>query len=203
MQCKPPDMQFFRELKDVNREFLRLIAAHPGGRAAAVLGMDAGHVECLKRLDHEQLDFIARAPGMLATVEFEPRMSAVAEASAVQPALHAGWAESARLFAAGLSTYLWQMARRDPAGAAFCIGRHSRWLRRVAELGFEEIQRAAGSMSLSLRARFAGHPRFWPDLIRAAASRDAEFRSLSRLSIIPLTLAENRVYAVAQRRQGE
>ena len=43
-----------------------------------------------------------------------------------------------------------------------------------------------------LRVRFGGNPRFWPDMIRAARSRDEALRELSRLAVLPLMLAEGR-----------
>ena len=48
-----------------------------------------------------------------------------------------------------------------------------------------------------LTARFGRHPRFWPDLIRAAVSADNQFRALSRLTIIPMAIAERQHFLSA------
>jgi len=58
------------------------------------------------------------------------------------------------------------------------------------KLDFAQIRSSADLAVDQLRARFTEHPSFWTDLIRSARSGDAEFQSLSRLTIIPLILAE-------------
>jgi hypothetical protein len=87
--------------------------------------------------------------------------------------------------------YLWQMARQDRLAAALCFGPEPGRVSRMADMSFREIQDCAGPAVYQLQARFARHSRFWPDLIRAARSADPDFQYLSRLTIIPLALAQS------------
>jgi hypothetical protein len=192
MHCKPPDMRFYGELKDLNAEFLNLIIDHAKPWQEPVLGLDAGSALALRRLSDSELDFIAAAPGMLAGFTVLPSPQRVSESRADLHQSDERWLASARLFCIGMMTYLWQVARRDQLVATLCVGPANGRVARLAELSFREIQGCADRAMTQLNARFGGHPTFWPDLIRAARSEDQEFKALSRLAIIPLTLAEHR-----------
>jgi hypothetical protein len=196
MLCEPPDRRFFSELKDVNAGFLRLLTSHDPACHEPVMGIDAGVVAGLRRLSAAELDYIAGAPGMLAGFTILPLAHAVSEST--QPSLPADdrWLESLRLFAAGLMTYIWQLSRRSYSNATFCFGPEDNRLTTVAALSFLEIQSSATQMRFALNARFGSHPRFWPDLIRAATSDNAEFRALARLAIIPLAQVEHSRYTI-------
>ena len=192
MQCKPPDIRFYDELKELNTEFLNLIIDYGEAWQEPVLGLDAGSASALRRLSDSELEFIATAPGMLAGFAVLPPTQRVSESRADLHQSDQRWLASARLFCTGMMTYLWQLARRDQLVAALCVGPANGRVGRLAELSFGEIQGFAGRAMAQLIARFGGHPTFWPDLIRAARSKDSELKALSRLAIIPLTLAEHR-----------
>jgi len=192
MQCKPPDMRFYGELKELNTEFLHLIVDHGKPWQEPLLGLDAGSASALRQLSDSELDFIATAPGMLAGFTVLPPPQRVSESRADLHQSDERWLASARMFCIGMMTYLWQLARRDQLVAALCVGPAGGRVSRLAELSFGEIQGCADRAMAQLNARFGEHPTFWPDLIRAARSDDAEYKSLSRLAIIPLTLAEHR-----------
>jgi hypothetical protein len=192
MQCKPPDMRFFGELKDLNAGFLNLIVDYGKSWQEPVLGLDAGSASALRRLSDSELDFIAAAPGMLAGFTVLPTHQRVWESRSDLYQSDERWLESARLFCIGMMTYLWQLARRDELVAALCVGSANGRVGRLAELSFREIQGCADRAMSQLNARFGCHPTFWPDLIRAARSEDLEFKAISRLAIIPLSLAEHR-----------
>ena len=194
MQCKPPDMRFYGELKELNIQFLSLIVEYRRPWQEPVLGLDAGSAAALSRLSASELDFIATAPGLLAGFTQLPPQPSVCYSSIDLDQLDAKWLSSARHYCIGIMTYLWQLARRDQLVAALCVGPASRRISHFAELSFGDIQGCADRAIAQLNARFGDHPTFWPDLIRAARSQDAEFRDLSRLAIIPLTLAEHRLH---------
>ena len=192
MQCKPPDMRFYAELKDLNAGFLKLVIDHGSSWRESVFGLDAGSTAALRSLSEIELDYIAAAPGLLASFSILPPPRSVSEMRADLHRLDDRWLESARIFCIALMTYLWQLARRDPLVTTLCVGPGSARVSRLAELSFREIQGCADRATYQLKARFGNHPTFWPDLIRAARSQDAEFQALSRLAIIPLTVAEHR-----------
>jgi len=58
----------------------------------------------------------------------------------------------------------------------------------LANAGFREIHRAAEMAPGLLTARFCRHPRFWPDLVRAAAATDPELLRITQLAAVQLTL---------------
>ena len=192
MRCKPPDMRFYTELKDLNAGFLSLIVNHVNSWQEPVLGLEAGATAALRRLSDSELDFIATAPGMLAGFSILPPPQSVSESRADLRHSDDCWLESARMFCTALMTYLWQLARRDQLVTALCVGPGRARVNRLAALSFREIQGCANPAMYQLNARFSSHPTFWPDLIRAARSEDDELKALSRLAIIPLTLAEQR-----------
>ncbi len=80
-------------------------------------------------------------------------------------------------------------ARHDRLRAALCLGPNVMHYEHLATLTFRDIQCLAGLAVFRLRAQFAGHPRFWPDLLRAAASGDRELRNMACLAGIRLSLA--------------
>lgn len=190
MRCKPPDTRFYAELRDLNTGFLALITDPDLTWHGPLFGLDAGVAAAIRALSKTQQEFIAGIPGPL--VEFETLLppNRVADASPESRPANGRWLESARLFSTELIMYLWQMARQDRLAAALCFGPESGRVSRMADMSFREIQDCAGPAVYQLKARFARHSRFWPDLIRAARSADPDFQYLSRLSIIPLALAQ-------------
>lgn len=192
MQCKAPDMRVYGELRDLNAGFLKLVIKHGHAWQAPVLGLDAGATAALRRLSDSELDFIATTPGLLAGFTVLPPPQSVSELQSWLHGADGHWLESARLFCTALMMYLWQIARRDRLVTALCVGPGTGRVSRLAALSFREIEGSADRAMCQLNARFGSHPTFWPDLIRAARSEDEEFRLMSRLAIIPLTLAEQR-----------
>jgi hypothetical protein len=191
MRCKPPDTRFYTELRDLNAGFLALIADPAVTWHGPLFGLGAGIVAALRGLSNTQLEFIASTPCPLVRFETMPPPNRVADARPGARRPDGRWLESARLFSTELIMYLWQMARQDRLTAALCFGPESGRVSRMAEMSFREIQECAGPAVDQLQARFAHHARFWPDLIRAARSADPDFQYLSRLTIIPLALAES------------
>ncbi len=192
MRPEHSDMRLYVELTGLNRGFLGLITETGPLREAPVLGLDAATVDQLRRLSQEELEFIASTPGLLACFSNIPTVSRlrVAEKSVTRIAAQTGWRESARLYVTGLLTYLWQMEQQDWPCCALCAGSIGQGSEPSMKLDFAQIRSSADLAVDQLRARFTEHPSFWTDLIRSARSGDAEFQSLSRLTIIPLVLAE-------------
>jgi hypothetical protein len=191
MRCKPPDKRFYEELKDLNAGFLALIADHRLEWHGPLLGLDAGVVAGIRSLSQSELDFIAATPGSLAGFPTLPPPHIVAESQAHTRPVNDRWLEAARLYSTELVMYLWQIARRDQLVATLCVGTVAGRAGQLADMSLREIQGCAAAV-YQLEARLGRHRRFWPDLIRAARSADRDFRFWSRMTIIPLTLAEGR-----------
>ena len=191
MRCKPPDTRFYAEMRDLNTGFLALIADPDLTWHGPLFGLDAGVAAAIRALSKSQQEFIAGIPGPLVEFETLPPPNQVADARPVSRHADGRWLESARLFSTELIMYLWQMARQDRLAAALCFGPEPGRVSRMADMSFREIQDCAGPAVYQLQARFARHSRFWPDLIRAARSADPDFQYLSRLTIIPLALAQS------------
>jgi hypothetical protein len=191
MQCKAPDKRLLAELKDLNAAFLTLIADQRLSWHGPLFGLDAGVTAGIRGLSAAELDFIAATPCPLAGFARSLPPNRVADAGPDGRPVDAEWVESARLFATELIMYQWHMARQHPMVAALCIGPAGDRVRRLGDMSFREIQDCARPAFHQLRARFGRHHRFWPDLIRAARSTDREFRCLTRLAIIPLSVSES------------
>ncbi|MDJ0926434.1 MAG: hypothetical protein QNJ73_02195 [Gammaproteobacteria bacterium] len=188
MRRDPPDTQFFIDLHELNREFLALIR-HPQAAEDSwqQLGLDAGIAHAVRRLKPQELEFAAGVPGLLAEFATLPSLSAVADDPA--PTAMPAWLDAARVFAAALLTYLWQLSRRDELASALCVGLDDARRRELQGIHFREIQRGAATAAGQLRARYGRHPRLWPQLLQAARSREPQLREFCRLDLIALGLS--------------
>jgi hypothetical protein len=192
MRPEHSDMRLYAELTGLNLGFLGLITKPGPLREAPVLGLDAATVEQLRRLSEEELEFVAGTPGLLACFSPIPSVQRlrVSEQPVSEISAQTDWRESARLYVTGLLTYLWQMEQQNWPCCALCASATGQDSEPSMQLDFTRIRSSADLAVDQLRARFTGHPSFWTDLIRSARSGDAEFQTLSRLTIIPLVLAE-------------
>lgn len=190
MRCKSLDNRLRAELKSLNTGLLRLLVHH--WEAPEHLGLGHPIAAQLRALPPAELDYIAGTPVLLAGFEVPPTgeagVAADAETAAQVYAVRAEepLARATSLFAAALLTWLWKMEHTDRLVTALCIGTQYP----LPRLGVPEIEQLAAEASARLRVRFRDHPRFWPDLLRAARSNNREWRELSRLTVLPLLLAE-------------
>jgi len=206
MRGKSLDSRNCAELKSLNAGLLRVLAWDDATDGPPRLGLGQAVAAQLRELRADELDFIAGTPALLAGFEAPPvgeHSGRIADADVsgtpygpgfdgrLSPEPWEGgytdqWSRATRLFTAALLTWLWQMDRGDQLMMALCIGPR----RQLPPLSVPMIEVLAGHATQRLRVRFGDHPRFWPDLIRAARSRNPELRDLSRLAVLPLVLAE-------------
>lgn len=198
MRCEPPDLQFYAEIRDLNLEFLELIVEAHRTWGRSVFGLDGMVLEQIGSLHAAQLEAIASVPCLLAGFAPHRPFGAPAFVAESRPDGDGAWNERLRLFAAGLWSYVWQMARHDPLHAALCAGTPQ-----AAQLGamsFRDMRCSGEQARQHLQARFP-QGRFWMDLVRAAQDGQAEGLRLARLSAIQLATSEARLhqgYAVSQ-----
>jgi len=190
MQCEAPDKRFFGEMRDLNAEFLALVT-HPaaGEPAWRLLGLSAATGRGLCRLDPAELEFVTAVPGLLADFRRLPPALGVFEPSPLPDELDRHWLQQASVFAAGLLTYLWQLARRERLLTTLCLGPGNAMRGELRAVGFRDIQHCARNSVAELRARFGDHPTWWPELLTAARSEDHDERSRCQLDLIALGLA--------------
>jgi hypothetical protein len=185
----------FSPIRDINREFLRVLTRPAVQGRQHLLGLESPVLDGLCSLSTCQLDEIAAVPHLLAEFSPVPDAAAAARISAVQersPPFESpdnGWDQEVHAFTDRLLTCLWQSARHDTLLAAFCVGPNEDIRRSMAQLSFTKISRYSDQAYRSLRARLSSHPRFWPDLIRAARSGSTAQQHASQLSIIQLSVA--------------
>jgi hypothetical protein len=144
-------------------------------------------VDQISRFGRAQLEAMAAMPCLL--VGFAGSRGAW-PARVAEPPLSSDseWAADARLFAAGLLTYVLQMAERDALRAALCAGSTAGSL--AGNSAYRDIRAGADRALQRLEARFRRQTRFWPDLIRATRDGDPECLQLARLSAIQLATFE-------------
>jgi len=203
MRCKSLDIAVRAELRSLNAGLLRLLTWPGYADGAQVLGLAPEITAQLRALAAEDLEFIAGTPALLAG--FEMSATTVGTGHVADAALGLNlrtpaatpcdnpdplepWSQATHLFTATLLTWLWKTDHRDQLVVALCMGPDHP----LPQLGVSQIEALAGSARQRLRVRFGDKPRFWPDLVRAARSRDMDLRELSRLAVLPLMLAEKR-----------
>ena len=189
-----PEMGFRSQLTDINREFLMLLTADAVAALPEVFGFGKGALDQLRHLSGAQIDRIAEAPILLA--EFEPLPglcgpAAVADAPPLPGGLPAIWQREAEAFANRLLACIWQAARQDQLMTAFCIGVDPDRHRRIAALSFRAISQSSEGTLRCLRVRLGRHPTFWADLLRSVRQGSDHQQLVSRLAMIPLSVANN------------
>lgn len=200
MQCKPPDKQFFSEIRDLNLGFLQLVAdPRVGDDALGMLAMPSASAAALQSLQQAELSRLACAPVLLARLDDLSLGSGVAETTPLPAGLDPEWSRRASLFAAGLLTYLWQLARRQPVAASLCLGPDPVRVQALARLTGQEVLACGAVAGAMLRARRVFRAPFLPQLLRTARE-DAPVSELPGLELIPLGLAQLRPGAA--RRSG-
>jgi hypothetical protein len=189
MGCEALDKDFFAEIRDLNVAFLDLVAdPRAGATGLEMLGLAPQSARALAALDGSELRRVASVPVPLARFHTLPLSARVAEEQPCAASLHPEWRLAANVFAAGLLTYLWQLARHQPVAAALCVGPGQGRVQRLAALSFERIQQCTASAAPYLRARRAFSPELLPGLVRAARTRAEGWRNAG-LDLIPLGLA--------------
>ncbi|MBM4195575.1 MAG: hypothetical protein FJ197_00555 [Gammaproteobacteria bacterium] len=187
MQREAPDSLFYREIRDFNLEFLGLLAAAREAGHGAAFGLARPTIESIARLSAAQLEAMAMTPCMLASLARERglRVTRLAEPPV---AADPRWMEDSRVFAARLLTYAWQVARRDSLHAVLCVGPAADVI--SPDMSYGELRALARGDLRRVEARFHEHPRFWPDLVRAARDGHAEEMRLAQLAAIPLATTD-------------
>lgn len=184
MTSKWPETRRGEEIFQFNRGFLELLRG--SGDAPEVFGLDRAVRSRLGTMSGNQLDVIAYTPCLL--VAFSPLLAAgasgVSEAGPAPPVPIRG----VQIYAASLLAWLWQAIRQDKLLTTLCVGPDTTVREQLATAGLRDLQRAAADAGHYLEARFCRHPRFWPDLIRAAAAGDARLLAATRVSAVQLTL---------------
>lgn len=189
MRCEALDKDFFTEIRDLNAAFLDLLADPRAGAAGLeMLGLDAVSAEALAVMNASDRGRIAGVPVPLAGFRALPLPSRVSEPLPVPPDLDVHWRLAANLFAAGLLTYFWQLARHQPLAASLCVGPGQGRVRGLASLSFEDVQACARIVTPLLQVRRAFSPRLLPGLVRAARCK-IQGRHAVGLELIPLGLA--------------
>ncbi len=191
MRREAPDTHFYAEIRDLNLEFLGLVAAGRRHCHGSIFGLDAGVVDPISRFSRAQLEAMAATPCLLAGFATSRGARAIRIAEP-PPAADPDWSAHARLFAAELLTYVLQMRRRDPLRAALCasIAAGSLAGTLAGDSAYRDIRGYADRALQHLEARFRRQTRFWPDLVRATREGHPERLQLARLSAIQLATSE-------------
>lgn len=180
-----------REIADINREFLQLLLHADTVTRASILGLPSGIVEGLRRLSPGQQDTVASVPLLLA--EFSPLPGfadshSVADSERPFAAVGEQWRQDLQGFVDRLLVCMWQAARRETGLTTLCIGIDAPTRRKLAQLSFAGLSRYSRYAATTLRARFAGHSAFWPDLLASAHGNDPLRKTVSQLSAIQLVV---------------
>jgi hypothetical protein len=188
MRREAPDSHFFAEVRDLNLAFLELVSAGRQRRHGPVFGLDVAIVDEIGRFSPAQLGEMAATPCLLAGF-MAPRSGRLPQRVAESPpAGDPDWVAQAGVFAAGLLTYVWQMARRDALRCALCAGAAASVP--GSEMRFADIRSLATQALQHVEARFLDCTRFWPDLVRATRDGEPEYLHLARLTAIQLATSE-------------
>ncbi len=194
MQRKPPDSRIYSEITELNREFLHLLAHVDRAGQQQIFGLDPLLVERLASFGATEREAIASTPCLLAEFRWLPgpdSVPAITDGAHRDDGASAACRRDIEVFAASMLTYMWQSTHGHPLLTRLCIGLNRDAYRMLSELSFSRIRQHAQHAATLLQARLCGHPRFWPDLLGSVSIPDQHLRALSRLSIVPLTVAQS------------
>jgi hypothetical protein len=192
MSLDSPDKHISAEIRDINREFLRLVTHRATDGAERVLGLDGGVLAALRQLSAEQQERIAHSPVPLVEFHPFPGLSEIRDRPAtclVEQLTDPAWQYELHGFVNRLLTCIWQTARRDRLMTSLFIGIDRDGCRVLSTMSFCRISRFAADAADALQIRLADHPSFWPDLIRLARKGNRSQQVASRLSAIQLSVA--------------
>ncbi len=153
-----------------------------------MLGVAPSAAEALAALAPGERQRLAAVPVPLARLAGLPSPLRVAEQPPLPARLDPGWRLAAEFFAAGLLTYLWQLARHQPVAAALCVGPSPGRVEQLARLSFADIQSCVSVAAPQLRARRVFGPERLGHLLRSVRA-GASGRRAPGLDLIPLGLA--------------
>lgn len=193
MSLNSPDTDIRKEIRDINREFLRLVTHPATDGAGSILGLDGGMLAALRQLSAGQRELIAQTAVPLA--EFRPfpgltEIREMPERGSGEQLADPAWQYELQGFVNRLLTCIWQTARRDRLMTSLFVGIDGDKCRVLSSMSFCRISRCAAGAADTLQVRLADHPSFWPDLIRLARKGNRSQQVVSGLSAIQLSVAE-------------
>jgi len=187
MQIRP---EIYPEISQLNREFFRLLLHPSVPLEGSVLGLKPEWLGRMAALSEAQLHTASEVPCLL--MELAGKRDGYACGAAATDA-RPEWQHARQMFVMSLLTYMRQLHRQDKAAArraGVVIAGPATGAASVEDLSFRDIRRLAFDGAVDLRARFTDHPRFWPDLLDSAADGSSRYATVSRLSVLPLMVAE-------------
>lgn len=187
MSGKWPDTRLRAALADVNLEFLQLVRQR--ARVPGSFGLEESVRLGISELDMARCVLLSRTPCLLAGFG-HALMAGSADHVADTPSSVVPLPVEAptQLYAATLLTWLWQVVRDDALLATLCLGPDPLAAEGLRARDFRELQHFTPRAAHALEARFAHHPRFWPDLLRAVRQGEGELLHMTQLAAVQLTL---------------
>lgn len=182
-----PDSGIYPEIYALNREFLRLLTRVRGGQPSNRFGLDEELVLALCALPQAQIDRIAAVPCLLMEIDTgQPGIrdsNGTVQSNEVQ-------SNEVCVFVAGLLTCARDILRYESAGAFAALGIREPLAGCLNSMSMSEINKLAAGPDITISARFSNQQHFWRDLVQAAAQNDRRLSRVSRLSALPLLVAE-------------
>ena len=198
------DASALDSIREINAEFLTLLAQqHAAAPGTAPFGLRTDAVAGVAALDARGLRAAAGCPYTLFNLRFEDAgfWAGLASGNGRGAAADAG---AAAAFARTAVFLAWHLALNSELTAALAFGMTGPVQQAWRRLRLSALDRAATEALPHLRARWGGHPSFWPKLVEAAAPPDRARASAVRLLGLQLLAADGirADAAVAEARPG-
>jgi hypothetical protein len=183
----PPvlDAGLVTQIHGLNRDYIDLL----GHRSADADGPFSLHlpeavVAALAQLDDEQRSALARTSYSLYSLGFEHSSFWRTAATDALPASSRYGASISHAYSAFCEVALfhaWHSAVSNPLAARVVYGMPDAVLERLSDTPPRLVKRLAAEHVHMLLPRWPSNPRFWPDLVRFAADRDARRLTAAQL----------------------
>jgi hypothetical protein len=165
------------DLLSLNLVFLGLVRSRAGGhgRSGSEFGLDRPLLKALAKLSHGELAIAAACPFALCSFGLNNRedWEGLLARQVSEPAAADHWPGEAgrrRQFVAVALAMIRDLSATESHAAALFFGLPPMLGAMFAATDLATLPSLAERLDGSLRARLAGHPQFWPELIAAASS---------------------------------
>jgi len=187
MSPEYPDSDIYPEISALNAEFLGLLIRSATEPDHDRFGLSPDIVGAIASMTVKQLNQASEVPCLLLDLQIRSPRCINDSGQLSQSALN----QSSGILMASVLTYARDLLHYESAGAFAALGLAAPITDRLQDIDIAGINRLVCSPEIHIQARFSNSSGFWYDLIDTAKQENPKMAAVSRLSALPLLVAES------------